>query len=58
MVTKDIPDFALVVGNPARIVGWMSEAGTRLAFDKAGFAYCERSKKRYKLENGRVKEVE
>jgi UDP-2-acetamido-3-amino-2,3-dideoxy-glucuronate N-acetyltransferase len=58
VVTKDIPDFALVVGNPARIVGWMSEAGTRLAFDKDGFAYCERSKKRYKLETGRVKEVE
>jgi UDP-2-acetamido-3-amino-2,3-dideoxy-glucuronate N-acetyltransferase len=58
VVTKDIPDFALVVGNPARIVGWMSEAGTRLEFDKDSLAYCERSKKRYKLENGRVKEVE
>jgi UDP-2-acetamido-3-amino-2,3-dideoxy-glucuronate N-acetyltransferase len=58
VVTKDVPDFALVVGNPARIIGWMSEAGTRLVFDKAGVAYCERSKKRYKLENGRVKEIE
>jgi len=58
VVTRDVPDFALVVGNPARIIGWMSEAGTRLAFDKDGFAFCERSKKRYKLENGRVNEVE
>jgi len=58
VVTKDVPDFAIVVGNPSRIVGWMSEAGTKLVFDKAGFAYCEKSKKRYKLENGLVKEVE
>lgn len=58
VVTKDIPDFALVVGNPGRIVGWMSEAGKKLAFDKDGFAYCEKAKKRYKLENNRVREVE
>jgi UDP-2-acetamido-3-amino-2,3-dideoxy-glucuronate N-acetyltransferase len=58
VVTKDIPDFALVVGNPARIIGWMSEAGVRLAFDKDGFASCERSKKRYRLENGLVREAE
>jgi UDP-2-acetamido-3-amino-2,3-dideoxy-glucuronate N-acetyltransferase len=57
VVTKDVPDFALVVGNPARLVGWMSEAGARLAFDKNGIALCERSKKRYKLENGRVSEI-
>ena len=58
VVTKNIPDFALVVGNPARIIGWMSEAGTRLVFDKDGLAYCERSKKRYKLEGGRVREID
>lgn len=58
VVTKDIPDFALVVGNPARIVGWMSEAGVKLTFDKDGTAFCEKSKKRYKLENGRVREVD
>lgn len=57
VVTKDIPDFALVVGNPARIVGWMSEAGKKLKFDKRGYAFCEKSKKRYKFENGRVKEA-
>jgi UDP-2-acetamido-3-amino-2,3-dideoxy-glucuronate N-acetyltransferase len=57
-VTKDVPDFALVVGNPARIVGWMSEAGKKLTFDKDSYAFCKKSQKRYKLENGIVQEVE
>lgn len=57
VVTKDIPDFALVVGNPARIAGWFSEAGKRLVFDKDGIAYCEKSNKKYKLENNIVIEV-
>lgn len=57
VVTKDIPDFALVVGNPARIIGWFSEAGQKLAFDKDGIAYCEKSNKKYKLENGIVTEI-
>lgn len=54
VVTKDIPDYALVVGNPARLVGWLSEAGQKLVFDKDGFAFCSKSNKKYKLENGRV----
>jgi UDP-2-acetamido-3-amino-2,3-dideoxy-glucuronate N-acetyltransferase len=54
VVTKDVPDFALVVGNPARIVGWASEAGKKLKFDENGVAYCEKSKKKYKLVDGRV----
>jgi len=58
VVTKDIPDFALVVGNPANIVGWMSEAGKKLYFDENGYANCEKSKKRYRLENSFVYEVE
>jgi UDP-2-acetamido-3-amino-2,3-dideoxy-glucuronate N-acetyltransferase len=57
VVTKDIPDYALALGNPARIVGWMSEAGKRLNFDEDGFASCDKSRKRYKLESGLVKEV-
>lgn len=57
VVTKDIPDFALVVGNPAKIVGWFSEAGVKLIFDKDGIAYCEKSGKKYKLENGFVTEL-
>jgi UDP-2-acetamido-3-amino-2,3-dideoxy-glucuronate N-acetyltransferase len=57
VVTKDVPDFALVVGNPARVVGWFSEAGKKLEFDRNGIAYCEKSKKRYKLESGKVSEI-
>lgn len=58
VVTKNIPDFALVVGNPAKIIGWMSEAGKRLKFDKDGYAYCDKAKKRYLLKNNIVTEVE
>jgi UDP-2-acetamido-3-amino-2,3-dideoxy-glucuronate N-acetyltransferase len=57
VVTKDVPDFALVVGNPARIKGWYSEAGKKLDFDENGFAFCEKSGKKYKFENNLVKEV-
>ncbi len=57
VVTKDVPDFALVVGNPARIVGWVSEAGKRLVFDKEGVAHCDKSAKTYRLVGGHVVEV-
>ena len=57
VVTKDIPDFALVVGNPARIIGWYSETGEKLNFNEDGIAKCERSGKTYKLEDNIVKEV-
>ena len=56
VVTKDVPDFALVVGNPARVVGWVSEAGKKLSFDKDGVAFCEKSGKKYRLSNGLVEE--
>jgi len=58
VVTKSVPDYALVVGNPARIVGWMSEAGEKLKFDLTGIAICDKSKKKYKLENNQVREIE
>lgn len=57
VVTKDVPDFALVVGNPAKVKGWYSEAGKKLVFDENGFAFCEKSGKKYKFENNLVKEV-
>jgi len=57
VVTKDVPDFALVVGNPAKIKGWYSEAGKKLIFNENGFASCEKSGKKYKFENNLVKEV-
>jgi UDP-2-acetamido-3-amino-2,3-dideoxy-glucuronate N-acetyltransferase len=50
VVTKTIPDYALVVGNPAKQVGWMSEFGHRLEFDSSGVAICPESKQKYKIE--------
>jgi UDP-2-acetamido-3-amino-2,3-dideoxy-glucuronate N-acetyltransferase len=58
VVTKDIPDYSLVVGNPAKQIGWLSEAGQKLIFDKDGIANCSKSNKKYKLENNIVLEVE
>jgi len=57
VVTKDVPDYALIVGVPGRIAGWVSEAGKKLIFDKDGFAYCEKSNKKYRLIDNRVEEV-
>jgi len=57
VVTKDIPDYALVVGNPANIVGWISEAGVKLEFDKEGYAFCSKSDKKYELKNKQVFEI-
>ena len=57
VVTKDIPDFALVVGNPAKVIGWYSEAGVKLQFNESHEALCEKSGKKYRLENGIVKEI-
>lgn len=54
VVTKDVPPFALVVGNPARQVGWMSRYGERLHFDENGRASCPGSGELYTLHNGRV----
>jgi len=58
VVTKTVPAFALVVGNPAKQIGWMSEYGHRLNFDKDGFAFCEESKEKYQLKDGVVIKVE
>jgi len=51
VVTKDVKPFALVVGNPARQSGWMSEFGHRLNFNDDGIAVCPESKEKYRLEN-------
>jgi UDP-2-acetamido-3-amino-2,3-dideoxy-glucuronate N-acetyltransferase len=56
VVTKDVPDFAMVVGVPAKIVGWVSEAGKKLDFSKSERVFCEKSNKWYIFENNRVKE--
>mgnify|MGYP000867879010 FL=1 len=54
VVTKTVADYALVVGNPAIHIGWMSECGHRLTFDSEGFAECPENKERYKLVNKTV----
>jgi len=54
VVTKEIPDYALVVGNPAKQVGWISEFGLRLNFDDNVFARCPESNELYKLSNNKV----
>ena len=57
VVTKPVPPYALVVGNPARQKGWISEYGHQLNFDKDGYAICEESREKYSLNNGKVKKV-
>jgi UDP-2-acetamido-3-amino-2,3-dideoxy-glucuronate N-acetyltransferase len=54
VVTKDVPDYALVIGNPARQTGWMSEYGHKLKFDQQGKAVCPESAERYQLVAGKV----
>ncbi len=58
VVTKDVPPYALIVGNPARHVGWMSEYGHRLEFNEQGIAVCPESRERYQLKNGTVSKLE
>jgi UDP-2-acetamido-3-amino-2,3-dideoxy-glucuronate N-acetyltransferase len=57
VVTKHVPPYALLVGNPARQIGWMSEYGHRLEFDKEGIATCPEAKEKYKLESGNVNKI-
>jgi UDP-2-acetamido-3-amino-2,3-dideoxy-glucuronate N-acetyltransferase len=54
VVTKNVPDYALVVGNPARQTGWMSEYGHKLKFDQDGNALCPESGEKYRYENTKV----
>jgi UDP-2-acetamido-3-amino-2,3-dideoxy-glucuronate N-acetyltransferase len=57
VVTKDVPDYALVIGNPARQTGWMSEYGHKLKFDQKGIAVCEESGEKYALKDGGVSKL-
>ena len=54
VVTKNVPAYALLVGNPARQLGWMSEYGHRLEFSEAGIAVCPESGEKYQLSNHQV----
>ncbi len=57
VITRDIKDYALVVGNPARQTGWMSEFGHKLAFDAEGIAVCPESGEKYQLKNNHVTKI-
>lgn len=57
VVIRDVPAFGLVVGNPAKQIGWMSEFGHQLKFDEKGLAKCPESGQTYTLENGKVRKI-
>lgn len=57
VVTKNIPDYALVIGNPAKQTGWMSEYGHKLKFDDNGHATCPESSEQYLLKEGKVSKI-
>ncbi len=57
VVTKSVPDYALVIGNPSKQIGWMSAHGNRLNFDSSGHAFCKDSNQQYKLENGQASRI-
>jgi len=57
VITKNVPAYALVIGNPARQIGWMSEYGHRLHFNEDQIAICPESKETYELQNGLVKKI-
>lgn len=54
VVTKSVPDFALVVGNPSKQIGWVSAYGNRLQFDEQGKAECPETGEHYLLQNQQV----
>jgi UDP-2-acetamido-3-amino-2,3-dideoxy-glucuronate N-acetyltransferase len=57
VVTKEVKPYALVIGNPARQIGWMSEYGHKLKFDSDGFASCPESGERYRITDGEVSKI-
>ncbi len=57
VVTRDVAPYALVVGNPSRQTGWVSEYGHRLEFDGGGIAICPESGEKYRLEDGKVTRI-
>lgn len=57
VVTHDVPPYALVIGNPSRQIGWVSEYGHRLHFDEAGIAVCPETGQQYRYDGGRIKRI-
>ena len=57
VVTKEVLPFALVVGNPSKQIGWISEYGHRLNFNENNIAICPESKEKYQLKNNKVEKI-
>tara|TARA_B110000503_G_scaffold139157_1_gene226915 strand:+ start:1859 stop:2434 length:576 start_codon:yes stop_codon:yes gene_type:complete len=57
VITKEVKDYALMVGNPAKQIGWISEFGHRLVFDENNRAVCSESNQQYKLEKNQVSKI-
>ena len=57
VLTKSVPDYALIIGNPGKQIGWMSEYGIKLEFDTMGYAICNESLEKYELTEGFVKKI-
>jgi UDP-2-acetamido-3-amino-2,3-dideoxy-glucuronate N-acetyltransferase len=57
VITREVPAYALVVGNPGKQIGWMSEYGHKLVFDEKGLAVCKESGERYRLDEGKVNKI-
>jgi UDP-2-acetamido-3-amino-2,3-dideoxy-glucuronate N-acetyltransferase len=57
VVIRDVPDFALIVGNPSKQIGWVSEYGIKLIFDENQHATCSESQQEYVFENNNVKRI-
>jgi UDP-2-acetamido-3-amino-2,3-dideoxy-glucuronate N-acetyltransferase len=57
VITKEVPAYALFIGNPAKHAGWMSEYGHRLNFDENGIAFCPESNEKYQLKEGKVTKI-
>ena len=58
VVTKNVPAYALIIGNPGKQIGWVSEYGHRLDFSSDNYAFCIESKKKYMLKNNQVKKID
>ena len=58
VVTKDVPDYALVIGNPGVLVGWVNRYGDKLFFDDNGFSICPKSNLKYQFLNNQIKIVD
>lgn len=58
VVTKEVPDYALMVGNPSKRIGWISEFGDRLNFDSSGIATCDSTGLKYRVSNNLVEKID